>query len=393
MRRILVLLMVCVLCFNLCACGTNNVSSDEPEETAQAEAEAFKEGTVPLDDESGNKSSLPFKIADHYECVKTDTPIHDSGITHKEIVDDMIYVIIGQRNVEKKNYYYEYCIYDMLEEKWTDIKTCVWSEKLSELVSDLGWAQLFHRDTDGSWYCHLIPEQETQERECICKLNDDGTVEKIVLPEEVWGGESEAGILNYDFIGDGKIMILLERPSEDESKSVEVYRTCLMDIKTREYEIQQISDELIIPMVIGDEFFCTSYTEESCGFLVRKKGSEQPVRELRCEPFLTGTNRCTPYFKYPQICQDAGDNLYIMYDDGIYGGYYKDKKLKPILEENMAPFLKLSAKGKAMAPIVSGFCRGADTKYADFYALVAEGDMMGDKPDLDYELVHIKAEE
>lgn len=382
--------MICVLCLNLCSCGTSRVSSDKPEETAQVEKDAFKEGTVPLDDKSGNKSSLPFKAADHYECVRIDTPIHDSGLTYKEIVDDMIYVIIQQRDLEKKRDYYEYCTFDMLEEKWTDLKTCAWSEKLSEL----GWAQLFHRDTDGSWYCALYPDQDTGERDCICKLGDDGTVEKVILPEEVWGGEKDARILNYEFIGDGKIMILLQRPPENKfGDAVEVYRTCLLDVKTKEYEIQQISKDLIIPMVIGDEFFCTSYTEEACGFLVRKKDSEQPVRELTCEFFLTGPDRCTPYFKFPQVCQDAGDNLYIMYDDGIYGGYYKDKKLKPILKENMAPFLKLSEEGKTMAPFVSGFCRGADTKHADFYAFIAEGDMMGEKPNFDYELVHIKAAE
>ncbi len=391
MRRILVLSMVCVLCFNLCACGTNNVSSDEPEETTQAEAEAFKEGTIPLDEKGANKSSLPFKAADYYECVKTDTPIHDSGITYTEIIDDMIYVTIQQRDPEKKRDYYEYCTFDMLEEKWTDIKTCVWSEKLSEL----GWGQLFHRDTDGSWYCCLLPDPETEERDCICKLGDDGMVEKIVLPEEVWGGEKEGRILNYEFIGDGKIMILLQKPAEDKFvAAVEVYRTCLMDVKTREYEIRQISKDIVIPMLIGDEFFCTSYTEESCGFLVRKKDSEQPVRELRCEPFLTGTDRCTPYFKFPQSCQDDGDNVYIMYDDGIYGGYYKDKKLRPILEENMAPFLKLSEAGKRMAPVVMSFCRGTDTKYADFYVLIAEAaGRIASQPDFNYELVHIKAEE
>ena len=126
MRKIIVLLIVCVLCFNLCACGTNNVSSDEPEETVQAEEETFKEGTIPLDEKGANKSSLPFKVADHYECVKTDTPIHDSGITYTEIIDDMIYVTIQQRDLEKEHDYYEYCAFDMLEEKWTDIKTCVW---------------------------------------------------------------------------------------------------------------------------------------------------------------------------------------------------------------------------------------------------------------------------
>lgn len=391
MRKITGLLIICVLCLNLCSCGTSKVSSDEPEETAPAEIETFKEGTIPLDEKSESKSNLPFKAADHYECVKIDTPIHDSGLTYTEVVDDMIYITIQQHDAEKNRGYYEYCTYDMLEEEWTDIKTCVWNENLSKL----GGGQLFHRDTDGSWYCLLVPRRETNQRDCICRLNNDGTVEEINLPEEVWGEEKDTEILNYEFIGDGKIMILLDKPSEDKfGDTVEVYRTCLMDVKTREYEIQQISKDLIIPMVVGDEFFCTSYTEESCGFLVRKKDSEQPVRELRCEPFLTGSDRCTPYFKYPQICQDEGDNLYIMYDDGIYGGYYKDKKLKPIMEENMAPFLKLSEEGKKMAPVVMSFCRGVDTKYVDFYVLVAEaGDRIDSQPDFNYELVHIKVAE
>lgn len=391
MRRITSLLMIGMLCLSLCSCGTSKVSSDKPEETAQAEVEAFKEGTIPLDDKSGNKSSLPFKVADHYECVKTDTPIHDSGLTYIEIIDDMIYVTIQQHDSEKNRGYYEYCTYDMLEEEWTEPKRCVWSENLSEL----GGGQLFHRDTDGSWYCLLVPKRDTNKRDSICKLNNDGTVEKIDLPEEVWEGEKDAGVLNYEFIGDGKVMILLEKPSENKFEgSIEVYGTCLMDIKTKEYEIQQISKDLVIPMVIGNEFFCTSYTEESCGFLVRKKGSEQPVRELKCEPFLTGSDQCTPYFNYPQSCQDDGDNVYIMYDDGIYGGYYKDKKLKPILKENMALFLELSGQGKDVAPTVTTFCRGVDTKYADFYVLIAEAaDRIASQPDFNYELVHIKAEE
>ncbi|MCM1245999.1 MAG: hypothetical protein NC293_10195 [Roseburia sp.] len=385
-KTVVSLLMICVLCLNLCSCGTNDASTEQAEETAMPQTDAFKEKEVSLEAKEESESSLPFKAADHYECVRTDTTIHDSGLVYTEVVDDMIYVFIQQYDTEKNRGYYEYCTYDMLEEEWTEPEVCSWSENLSKLGTG---QQQFHRDSDGSWYCSVHADLET-ERDYLCKLNNDGSVEKVVLPEEAWAEEKDGRILNYDFIGDGKVMILLVKPGDAYSPDV-VYKTCLMNIRTKEYELVEISKDIDIPFVIGDEFFCTSYTEESCGFAVWKKGSEQPVREMKCEFFLTDSERSTPFFKFPQSCQDEGDNLYIMYDDGIYGGYYKDKKLKTILNENMAPFMELSDNGDNKAPMISSFCRGTDTKYADFYALIANGDMSAAHLEFDYELAHIRA--
>lgn len=220
----------------------------------------------------------------------------------------------------------------------------------------------------------------------ICKLNEDGSVETFDLPKEVYGENDN--MYNYDFVGDDTIMIVF---SAKGFGPINIEKTCLVNIKTNAYEILSINPGEMIPMVIGNKFFSVSYTEDSCGFLIRTKESVQPKREQRCEVFTTKPSSATPYFHWPQICQDEGDNVYLMYDDGIYGGYYTDQKLGTIVNENMAPFIELQEKN-GLTPMICSFDRGADLSKTDFYALI--GIVKGNSPiTIDYELAHIRGAE
>lgn len=379
MKKLVAITLIFIMCLGVCSCGTK----DEKNTTPPSPEKNSEEEGVELD-AIQDKKELPIKAAENYECVKTDTTIRDSGLIYTEVVDDIIYVFIEQQDTEGKVVSYEHCTFDMLEEKWTEPEKCPWSENLLKIGEV---TRAFHRDGDGNWYCMTLKTSTTgrvnDNEGHFCRLNDDGTVEVIRLPEDVYGENDN--MYNYEFVGDGKIMILFSK----RGVASNAYKACLVNIKTNEYEELDFYSDGIIPMVIGDEFFCTSYTESFCGFLVRMKDSSQPKRELSCEVFSTPKQSATPYFVWPQVCQDEGDNVYLMYDDGIYGGYYTDKKLGTIVNENMASLMELQYKNKR-TPFLTFFCRGADMVQTDFYALIATQREVG-RVNFDYELVHIKA--
>lgn len=382
MKKIIAIALIFVVVFNLCSCGTG---SGQDTETV-ADKAVFSETDIALDSK-GEKGNLPIKVADAYECIKTDTPIKDSGLIYVESANDILHVFIGQRTDEGKTFF-EYCAYDMLEEEWSEPKKCTWNENLFKIVD---YAQAFHIGQDGNWYCMAKKRNEegkiNDNDAYICRLNGDGSVKIFDLPEEVYGEDDN--MYNYDFVGDDTIMIVFTAKG---AGPMNITKTCLVNIKTNEYEVLSINPGEVIPMVIGDEFFSVSYTEDSCGFLIRTKESAQPKREQRCEVFATLPNSATPYFRWPQICQDEGDNVYIMYDDGIYGGYYTDKKLGTIVNENMAPFIGLQQKD-GVSPIVCSFNRGADMEKTDFYSLIGNIEETKSGVKGDYELVHIRAAE
>lgn len=382
MKRTIVITLIFVLTFNLCSCGTEGIKGEEGKETAPPQ-EAFTEAEVALESKT-EEGNFPIKAANAYECIRTDTPIKDSGLVYAEAVNDMLHVFIQQRTDEGECFY-EYCAYDMLEGKWTEPEKCSWNENLFKIAD---YAQAFHMGKDGNWYCMAKRSKEgkiNDSDDYICRLNGDGSVETFDLPEEVYGEDDN--MYNYDFVGDDTIMIVFTAKGAGPPN---IQKTCLVNMKTNEYEILSINPGQVIPMVIGDEFFSVSYTEDFCGFLIRNKESAQPKREQRCEVFGTIPDSATPFFRWPQISQDEGDNVYLMYDDGIYGGYYTDKKLGTIVNENMAPFMKLQQKdGKT--PMICSFDRGADMAKTDFYVLIGNMEESISVVKGDYELAHIRA--
>ncbi len=141
MKKIIAIALIFVVVFNLCSCGTG---SGQDTETV-ADKAVFSETDIALDSK-GEKGNLPIKVADAYECIKTDTPIKDSGLIYVESANDILHVFIGQRTDEGKTFF-EYCAYDMLEEEWSEPKKCTWNENLFKIVD---YAQAFHIGQDGN---------------------------------------------------------------------------------------------------------------------------------------------------------------------------------------------------------------------------------------------------
>lgn len=380
MKRIVAIMLTFMMAITFCSCGTSGGQDTE----LVPDKAVFSEADIVLESREG-KGNLPIKKADDYECIKTDTPIKDSGLVYVESANDMIHVFI-QQNTDKLEGFFEYCAYDMVDGEWSEPEKCPWNENLFKIAD---YAQAFHMDQDGNWYC--MAKRRNKEGKInaddgyICRLNGDGSVKTFDLPKEVYGEDDN--MHNYDFIGDDTIMIVFTAKG---AGPMNITKTCLVNIKTNQYEILSINPGDVIPMVIGDEFFSVSYTEDSCGFLIRTKESTQPKREQRCEVFGTIPSSATPYFRWPKICQDEGDNVYLMYDDGIYGGYYTNKKLGVILNENMAPFIGLQEKD-GVSPIICSFDRGADMEKTDFYSLIGSLAETTSGVKGDYELIHIRA--
>lgn len=145
-RIVCILALAIIGIFVLTACGKkttgDDVEGDSPPEETYTETE--------LELGSGSeKGKLPIRVAEDYECVKTDTPIQDSGLVYTEAANDMLHVFI-QQQPDEETCFYEYCTFDMLEGKWTEPEKCPWNDNLLKIAD---YAQAFHRDKDGNWYC------------------------------------------------------------------------------------------------------------------------------------------------------------------------------------------------------------------------------------------------
>ena len=375
MKRLRIIMGLFILVNLLCitACSSERNSSEGIKSVGKRQEAVGEE-----------KKGIPIIKANDYTCEIRDTVLTKVQFANIHVENDKIEILV----VNKKGttgFEYKQCIYDMLEDEWTEPKACKWSEQLNRL----GYGYCFRKDQKGNWYCICIENVREQQENRIYhfyQLCEDGTINEIRIPEEMCN-DSER-IYAYYFMDDGRVYSMIQAKEE---YSVNISKICLFDVTTGICETTNTYPGVADSLEINNEFYSISNADE-CGFLVRNKESNQPIRSIFCEGQKPEGGWGRDEFTYPSVFKDEGNNVYVLLNDGIYGGYCQDEKLQCIVKKDMVSTLELAEYNQgSIPPFVSNFCRGASLNQTDFYALIAipyDGGAY-----FDYKLAHIEGDD
>lgn len=300
-------------------------------------------------------------------------------------------ILVSRDENGRMKHRYEEISYDMVSGEWSESKEL----SVTDEINRLGFASMFRKAPDGTWYFLLSRWDEKSKRYSemtLSRLTEDGKIKDIQIPADFIDEKME--IDSYNIRSDEKICIKVYPESKsDDGFLPEDSNVILYDPTTGKFEY---GGDLLMGgydlLSVEDEYFYHSMAGGKCGYAVKTMDTGDVVqREMFCAGETPEGGWTDDYIDSTYETCDGENNLYILNTGGIYGGYYKDSELKNIVPASILDKLNLSSMANSDTAIyMSDFCRGAQTDYADFYALITD---MEDVDHVKLTLAHIKKKE
>ncbi len=281
----------------------------------------------------------------------------------------------------KRNYQYREVSYDMVEQKW-EVKEL---SALSKKINQIGNIYLAERDGEGNWYCYLAKWNKEN------KFYEDGRFAKIEgdiidyenLPQDIFRDEIKQ--IRYEIEEDGKILFLIgnKQDYEDGIQPEDGYQTVFYDPLTETAEVDNM--KLLWEDIehVGDEYLYQSITPNSCGYKIKKRGSDNVIREILCEGKPSSGTWTSGILEKDMgesmDITDSDGNIYMLNNDGIYTGNIKEGILRQCVKAESLTELELQWHDMDVESMenekdryIYDFWLGADAERQDFYIPILE---------------------